>query len=46
MGKGDRRTKRGKIITGSFGVSRPKGGKSVTPAPKAEATVVEAPKAD
>jgi 30S ribosomal protein S31 len=24
MGKGDRRTKKGKIIKGSFGVSRPK----------------------
>ncbi|MFM2269390.1 MAG: ribosomal protein Thx [Bacteroidota bacterium] len=41
MGKGDRRTKRGKIITGSFGVSRPKGGKSVTP----KVVTEEAPKA-
>ena len=24
MGKGDRRTRRGKIIRGSYGVSRPK----------------------
>jgi len=24
MGKGDRRTKKGKIIKGSYGVSRPK----------------------
>ncbi len=31
MGKGDRRTKRGKIIKGSFGNSRPKGKKKYTP---------------
>jgi ribosomal small subunit protein bTHX len=27
MGKGDRKTKRGKIIKGSYGVTRPKHGK-------------------
>ncbi len=26
MGKGDKRTKKGKIINGSYGVSRPKTG--------------------
>ena len=35
MGKGDKRTKRGKIVRGSFGKSRPKATKVV--APKAEA---------
>lgn len=37
MGKGDKRTKRGKIIKGSFGVSRPaRIKKEETEAPKAE----------
>ncbi|QYO65255.1 30S ribosomal protein THX [Leptolyngbya sp. 7M] len=27
MGKGDKRTRRGKIFAGSYGKSRPKGGK-------------------
>jgi ribosomal small subunit protein bTHX len=31
MGKGDKRTKRGKIILGSHGVSRPKPTKTVAP---------------
>ena len=35
MGKGDKRTKRGKIILGSHGKTRPKTGKKV--APKKEA---------
>jgi ribosomal small subunit protein bTHX len=35
MGKGDKRTKRGKIILGSHGVTRPKTTKKV--APKKEA---------
>ena len=35
MGKGDKRTKRGKIFAGSFGNSRPKSKKQNT-APKAE----------
>jgi len=30
MGKGDKRTKKGKIILGSFGVSRPKKKKKPT----------------
>jgi 30S ribosomal protein S31 len=29
MGKGDRRSRRGKIYAGSFGKSRPKAGKAV-----------------
>lgn len=33
MGKGDKRTKRGKIISGSFGKVRPKGGKNATAKP-------------
>jgi ribosomal small subunit protein bTHX len=36
MGKGDKRTKRGKIILGSHGVSRPKTTKKIV-APKKEA---------
>ena len=37
MGKGDRRTKRGKITKGTFGKSRPHKVKTVTPAkPKAK----------
>ena len=31
MGKGDKRTKRGKIILGSFGKSRPKPSKGYKP---------------
>ncbi|MGI8495140.1 MAG: 30S ribosomal protein THX [Pyrinomonadaceae bacterium] len=31
MGKGDKRTKRGKIFAGSFGKKRPKGKKKHTP---------------
>lgn len=31
MGKGDRRTKRGKITLGSYGKSRPKAKKKVAP---------------
>ena len=36
MGKGDKKTKRGKMIIGSYGVSRPKKKKNVIPvaAPK------------
>jgi 30S ribosomal protein S31 len=32
MGKGDKRSRRGKIFAGSYGKSRPKGGKKNTPA--------------
>jgi 30S ribosomal protein S31 len=31
MGKGDKKTRKGKIAKGSFGVRRPKNGKSATP---------------
>lgn len=31
MGKGDKRTRRGKIFAGSFGKTRPKGKKKNTP---------------
>jgi 30S ribosomal protein S31 len=34
MGKGDRRTKRGKIFRGTTGKTRPKGKKKTTGAPK------------
>lgn len=34
MGKGDKRTKKGKIILGSFGVSRPKKKKPTVPVKK------------
>ena len=37
MGKGDRRTKRGKISSGSFGNSRPHKVKEVMVAPKPKA---------
>jgi 30S ribosomal protein S31 len=37
MGKGDRRTRRGKIFRGSFGVSRPRKKKKVQKAAKEEA---------
>jgi 30S ribosomal protein S31 len=38
MGKGDKRTRRGKIFAGSFGKSRPKSkGKTATNAAAAEA---------
>ena len=33
MGKGDRRTRRGKIYAGSFGKSRPKAGHKAAAAP-------------
>lgn len=36
MGRGDKRTKRGKIWRGSFGNSRPKSGHVVTPAKTTE----------
>lgn len=36
MGKGDKRTKRGKITIGSFGKSRPKVNKGYKPADKKE----------
>ena len=40
MGKGDRKTKKGKIIKGSFGVRRPKKKRAAAPppAPKKKAT--------
>ena len=34
MGKGDKRTRRGKIFAGSFGKSRPKGKKNTAAAAK------------
>ncbi len=37
MGKGDRRTRRGKIFRGTFGVSRPRKRKKAEKAAKAEA---------
>jgi 30S ribosomal protein S31 len=40
MGRGDKKTKKGKIFKGSFGKSRPAGEKKITgnnPAPKKEA---------
>jgi len=40
MGKGDKKTKRGKIISGSYGVRRPK--KAVKPS--VEKIVIEKPK--
>jgi 30S ribosomal protein S31 len=36
MGKGDKRTRRGKIFAGSFGKSRPKGKKATVVAKKEE----------
>ena len=47
MGKGDKRTRRGKIIIGSFGNTRPRATKvSKTPAkPKATPAAAPAPKA-
>ena len=35
MGKGDRRTRRGKIYAGSFGKTRPKAGRKAAAAPAA-----------
>lgn len=37
MGKGDKRTKRGKIFAGSFGKTRPKGKKKTVGAPENKA---------
>jgi 30S ribosomal protein S31 len=34
MGKGDRKTKRGKIVKGTYGVTRPKKQKNAEAAPK------------
>jgi 30S ribosomal protein S31 len=39
MGKGDKKTKRGKIILGSFGVRRPRRPKALAPAIKAKEKV-------
>lgn len=45
MGRGDKRTKKGKVFKGSFGKSRPKSVKRTkTPATKATATKVVATK--
>lgn len=45
MGKGDKRTRRGKIFAGSFGKTRPKYKKPVfVPAEKAAASPEEKPK--
>ena len=35
MGKGDKKTRKGKIAKGTFGKRRPKHGKSTSPAPGA-----------
>ncbi len=35
MGRGDKRTKKGKIFAGSYGKTRPRGGKKTTAAPAA-----------
>lgn len=45
MGKGDRRTKRGKIFNHSFGKSRPKATKPATTRRPAKATKKKAAKA-
>ena len=45
MGKGDIKTKRGKIINGSFGVSRPHKAKAVVAEPAAKKTKKSAKKA-
>jgi len=34
MGKGDKKSKRGKIVKGSYGVNRPKKDKNIGAAPK------------
>jgi 30S ribosomal protein S31 len=41
MGKGDKRTRRGKIFAGSFGKSRPKGKKKTDAATKENAQKTE-----
>ena len=38
MGKGDKRSRRGKIFAGSYGKTRPKGKKAKNTAPAAEAS--------
>ena len=44
MGKGDKKTKRGKIVNKSYGVRRPKKKSSgYTPVPKAEPVIEETP---
>jgi len=45
MGKGDKRTRRGKIFAGSFGKSRPKHKGTVIPPPAAEAKPAKKAKA-
>lgn len=45
MGKGDKKTKRGKITMGSYGVRRPRPIKKVTPATVEEKAVVAKAKA-
>ncbi|OFX84836.1 MAG: ribosomal small subunit protein bTHX [Bacteroidetes bacterium GWF2_33_16] len=46
MGKGDKKTKRGKIILGSYGARRPRKKKTIlaTSAPKPKAAVKSEPK--
>jgi 30S ribosomal protein S31 len=39
MGKGDKKTKKGKIFKGSFGKSRPKNAKKLIPKKKEDKTV-------
>jgi 30S ribosomal protein S31 len=44
MGKGDKKSKKGKIAMGSYGVRRPRKSKSTTAAPKKAAKKEAAPK--
>jgi 30S ribosomal protein S31 len=44
MGKGDKRTKRGKIFKSSYGNTRPQGSKAATPAKGAAAAKAKAAK--
>jgi 30S ribosomal protein S31 len=43
MGKGDKKSKRGKIVIGSYGVNRPRRKKASEPIAKKAAAVAEAP---
>lgn len=45
MGKGDKKTKRGKLFSGSYGITRPRKGKKVTVAAPAKPKAKAKPKA-
>lgn len=45
MGRGDKRTRKGKIFKASFGKSRPRISKKVSKTPKAAKTVTKTPTA-